>query len=113
MSWPKGAATPGLPCGIPGSQAGKGGMGKDGSGAPKVTQQGHASMEGLFVLPLMAPSLEHDSLHIPNLPRECPPQHHSQPPHYGRQDTASCIGGQGQRLIGEKLYSLVQKTSSH
>ena len=39
MSWPKGAATPGLPCGTPGSRAGKGGMGKDGSGAPKVTQQ--------------------------------------------------------------------------
>ena len=55
MSWPKGAATPGLPCGTPGSRAGKGGMGKDGSGAPKVTQQGHASMEGLFVLPPMAP----------------------------------------------------------
>lgn len=69
MSWLKGAATPSLPCGIPGSRAGKDGMGKDGSGAPKVTQQGHASMEGLFVLLLMAPPLEHDSLHNPILSR--------------------------------------------
>lgn len=113
MSWLKGAATPSLPCGIPGSRAGKDGMGKDGSDAPKVTQQGHASMEGLFVLLPTAPPLEHDSLHTPILPRECPPQHHSQLPHYGRPDPVYCIWGQGQRLIGEKLYTLAQKPSSH
>lgn len=44
-------------------------MGKDGSGAPKVTQQGHTSVEGLFVLLPTAPPLEHDFLHTPNLPR--------------------------------------------
>ena len=69
MSWLKGAATPSLPCGIPGSRAGKDGTGKDGSGAPKVTQQGHASMEGLFVLLRTAPPLGHDSLHTPILSR--------------------------------------------
>lgn len=47
MSCPGGAATSGLPSGIPGSQAGKRGMGKDGSGVPKVTQQGHTSTEGV------------------------------------------------------------------
>lgn len=46
MSQPGGTATAGLSC-LPGSRVGRGGTGKQGSGAPKVTEQDCAITESV------------------------------------------------------------------
>lgn len=73
-------------------------MGKDGSGAPKVTQQGHASMEGLFA-PTMAPSP--GALTHPH-PKRVPTTVTPQPSLTTKAYCFPC--GWGQRLIGEKFH---------
>ena len=77
----------------------------DGQGRLRCTQghsARHASMGGLFVLLPTAPPLEHDSLHTPSLPRECPPQHHSQPLTTEGKTLFPVLGDRGKGLLGKK-----------
>lgn len=76
----------------------------DGQGRLRCSQghsARHASMGGLFVLLPTAPPLEHDSLHTPSLPRECPPQHHSQPLTTEGKTLFPVLGDRGKGLLGK------------